>query len=239
MQTIPNNGSDTGLYAVTPPKQPSVAVTASTRRFPVHRIYCVGRNYADHAIEMGSDPEREPPFFFSKPADAVVATDSEIPYPPETSNFHYEAELVVAIGKPAFRIPAERALDIVFGYAVGLDMTRRDLQAAAKKVGQPWDMSKGFDQSAPCSNLHPVSQIGHPDRGRIQLRVNGHMRQDADIIQMIWSVPELISRLSEYMHLQPGDLIFTGTPAGVGPVLAGDVIEASIAGIDTLHVKIV
>jgi len=233
------NESDRTLYAVTPPRQPSVGIAASTQRFPVHRIYCVGRNYADHAIEMGSDPEREPPFFFSKPADAVAAPGAELPYPPMTSNYHYEAELVVAIGQPAFRIAAEQALDVVYGYAVGLDMTRRDLQAAAKKAGQPWDMSKGFDLSAPCSDVHPVSQIGHPERGRIQLRVNGALRQDADIGSMIWSVPELIARLSEYVQLQPGDLIFTGTPAGVGPVLAGDAIDVSIARIDTLHVKIV
>jgi fumarylpyruvate hydrolase len=230
---------DPSLYVVTPAPRPSVGVATTANRFPVHRIYCVGRNYADHAIEMGADPEREPPCFFSKPADAIVAPGAELPYPSETRDFHYEAELVVAIGTPAFRIEPVAALNCVYGYAVGLDMTRRDLQAAAKKTGQPWDMSKGFDKSAPCSDLHPASQIGHPTQGRIQLRVNGELRQDADIGSMIWSVPELVARLSCYVRLLPGDLIFTGTPAGVGAVVPGDVIEAAIAGIDTLRVKIV
>ncbi len=237
--SIAPNDRDPQHYAVPVPALPSVLIAASTQRFPVHRIYCVGRNYAEHAVEMGSDPEREPPCFFSKPADAVMPPDSRLHYPPQTKNYHYEAELVVAIGKPAFRIDAQSAPDVVFGYAVGLDMTRRDLQAEAKKSGQPWDMSKGFDQSAPCSDIHPVTQIGHPHKGRIQLRVNDQIRQDADIGSMIWSVPELVARLSTYVHLQPGDLIFTGTPAGVGALQVGDDVKVTIEGIDTLHVSIV
>lgn len=237
--TLPPNDRDPQHYAVPVPALPSVAIAASSQRFPVHRIYCVGRNYAEHAVEMGSDPAREPPCFFSKPADAVMPPDSRIHYPPATKNFHYEGELVVAIGKPAFCITAEAAAEVVFGYAVGLDMTRRDLQAEAKKIGQPWDMAKGFDQSAPCSAIHPVSQIGHPPKGRLQLRVNGQVRQDADIGSMIWSVPELVARLSGYVRLLPGDLIFTGTPAGIGPVQVGDVVEVTIEGIDSLRASIV
>lgn len=230
---------DVPQYAVNPPPPALVAVADGGKPFPVHRIYCVGRNYADHAVEMGSDPEREAPFFFSKPADAVAANKSELGYPPATANLHHEVELVVAIGKPMFCVDAEAALDGVFGYAVGLDMTRRDLQNAAKKLGQPWDMGKGFDQSAPCSAIHRASVIGHPEHGRIQLRVNGEIRQDGDLRSLLWTVPELIARLSTYVHLQPGDLIFTGTPAGVGPVVAGDVLEASIEGIDTLRISYV
>lgn len=238
MPVLPNH-PDSGLYAVTPPPPAVVPVAAGGRLFPVHRIYCVGRNYADHAVEMGADPEREPPFFFAKPADAVLAASHELPYPPQTQNFHYEAELVVAIGQAGSDIPAERALDWVYGYAVGLDMTRRDLQNAAKNAGKPWDMGKGFDASAPLSAIHAASLIGHPGHARIQLSVNGALRQDSDIERMIWSVPELVARLSQYVKLLPGDLIFTGTPAGVGAVQRGDVIDASIAGIDTLHVRVV
>jgi fumarylpyruvate hydrolase len=230
---------DPQAYAVAVPILPSVEIAGSPLRFPVHRIYCVGRNYAEHAVEMGSDPQREAPCFFSKPADAVAPPGAQLHYPPETRNYHHEVELVVAIGKPAFRIAAESALEVVYGYAVGLDMTRRDLQAAAKSAGQPWDMSKGFDESAPCSAIHPSSTIGHPRQGRIQLRVNGKLRQDADIGSMIWSVPELVARLSAYVRLQPGDLIFTGTPAGVGPLQIGDQVEAGVTGIDTLRVSII
>jgi fumarylpyruvate hydrolase len=236
---IPPNDRDPLNYAVPVPVLPTVTISALKQRFPVHRIYCVGRNYAEHAVEMGSDPTREPPCFFSKPADAVAAPDSQLHYPPQTKNYHYEGELVVAIGKPAFRIEAEAAPDVIYGYAVGLDMTRRDLQSEAKKSGQPWDMSKGFDRSAPCSDIHPVSQIGHPEKGRLQLRVNGQIRQDADIGSMTWTVPELVARLSGYVHLQPGDLIFTGTPAGVGALQIGDVVEVTIEGIETLRVSIV
>jgi fumarylpyruvate hydrolase len=230
---------DQDQYAVPPLPRTTVPVASGGKPFPVHRIYCVGRNYADHAVEMGSDPEREPPFFFSKPADAVVPLGGDVAYPPLTGNLHYEGELVVAIGKSAADIGVDEALDLVFGYAVGLDLTRRDLQTAAKKVGQPWDMAKGFDHSAPCSTIHKAEAIDHPGAGRIQLRVNGEIRQDADIASMIWSVPELIAKLSQYVQLRAGDLIFTGTPAGVGALVKGDVVEVGISGIDTLRVKIV
>ena len=217
----------------------SVEIAGRSPRFDVHRIYCVGRNYAAHAREMGGDPAREPPCFFSKPADAVVPNGASVPYPSRTSNFHHEVELVVAVGKQGRDIPLSAALDHVFGYAVGNDLTRRDLQADLKSKGLPWDVSKGFDASAPISAIKAASEIGHPTRGRIWLEVNGQSRQDANIAELIWSVPEIITELSTYFELQPGDVIFTGTPAGVGPLVRGDRVVAGIDGLETLVTTIV
>jgi len=219
-------------YVIDPPTQPVVPVAGEDAGFfPVRRIFCVGRNYAEHAREMGHDPSREPPFFFTKPADALVIAGAETPYPPATSDLHHEIELVVAIGREATAIDAGVALDHVWGYAAGIDLTRRDLQADAKKAGRPWDMAKGFDASAPIGDLVPVSSIGHPSSGRIELAVNGTTRQLGDIGDMIWSVPEAIAYLSGLVTLMPGDLIFTGTPAGVASVVRGDRLEGSIAGV--------
>ncbi|HET9444766.1 MAG TPA: fumarylacetoacetate hydrolase family protein [Steroidobacteraceae bacterium] len=217
-----------------PPSNPAVPVKGHRDEFPVHRIYCVGRNYAAHAREMGNDPEREPPFFFSKPADAVVLNNARIPYPPRTNNFHHEIELVVAIGKAGRDIPLARALDHVYGYAVGNDLTRRDLQSDAKDHGRPWDTSKGFDRSAVVSAITPVAASGHLKSGRIWLKVNGQMRQQADLSELIWSVPEVIAELSTFFELRPGDLIYTGTPAGVAALKKGDRIEGGIDGLDEL-----
>jgi fumarylpyruvate hydrolase len=221
-------------YVIAPVAQASVEVHGSGDRFPVHRIYCVGRNYADHAREMGGDPEREPPFFFMKPADAIVPSGSTIPYPSRTTNFHHELELVVAIGKGGRQIPVERALEHVYGYAVGNDLTRRDLQTAMRNIGRPWEVSKGFDRSAAIGSIRPVSAGGHVQKGRMNLQVNGQLRQDSDVSQMIWTVPEIIAELSTLFDLAPGDLIYTGTPAGVGAVKSGDRIEAGIEGLEPL-----
>ena len=214
--------------------RPSVAVTGTGARFPVHRIYCVGRNYAAHVKEMGGDPRSEPPIFFCKPADAVVAAGTEVPYPGRTANLHHEIELVVAIGKGGRDIPVADAPGHVFGYAVGNDLTRRDLQAEARKRGAPWDTAKGFDASAPISALRPVADVGHVRAGRIWLAVNGELRQEADIAGMIWTVPEVIAELSTYFMLSPGDLIFTGTPAGVGPLQPGDHVTGGVEGVGEL-----
>jgi fumarylpyruvate hydrolase len=219
--------------------QPTIEIAGGPQRFPVHRIYCVGRNYEAHVREMGNDPQREPPCFFMKPADAVVANGSPVPYASRTSNLHHEVELVVAIGAGGRNITPRSALDHVFGYAVGNDLTRRDLQSAAKDKGLPWDVAKGFDHSAPTSAIRTVADVGHLSSGRIWLEVNGHKRQDANLAEMIWSVPEIIVELSTLYELQPGDLIFTGTPAGVGPVQRGDSIVAGIDGLDTLRTTIV
>ncbi|TVR95764.1 MAG: FAA hydrolase family protein [Trueperaceae bacterium] len=208
----------------------------ASRTFPVRRIFCVGRNYAEHAREMGHDPTREAPFFFTKPADAVVGDGAALPFPTMTEELHHEVELVVAIGTGGDSIPVERALDHVFGYAVGLDMTRRDIQRAAKESGRPWDLGKGFDRSAPCSAIMPVATIGHLSRGSIRLTVNGEVRQDADLSDLIWSVPEIVSDLSRFVRLEPGDLIMTGTPAGVGPVHHGDELVGAIEGVGTIRV---
>ncbi len=216
-----------------PAVAPTVAVVDSEDRIPVRRIFCIGRNYAAHAREMGKDPEREPPFFFLKPADAVVEDGETIPYPPQTENFHYEAELVVVIGKGGARISEADALDHVWGYAVGNDLTRRDLQLKAREQGRPWDLGKGFDRSAPIAPVHPVSKVGHPSAGAISLTVNGVVKQKADLADLIWSVPEMISILSHSMDLMPGDLIMTGTPAGVGPLVPGDVCVVSVEGLGT------
>lgn len=223
-------------FALQPPPVPAVAVSAGGS-FPVRRIFCVARNYAEHAREMGSDPVREPPFFFTKPADAVVASGALLAFPPRTANLHHEVELVVAIGRGGADIPAGQVDgDHIFGYAVGIDLTRRDLQAAAKAKGQPWDMAKGFDNSAPVGPISPLSRTGVMTRGRIELRVNGEVRQSGDIADMIWHIPEIVQELSAFVELAPGDLIFTGTPAGVGPVVRGDRLEARIDGLDPLTV---
>lgn len=229
-------------YVFEPAPIPAVQVTSGSL-FPVRRIFCVGQNYAAHAREMGTDPVREQPVFFTKPADAVVAgaagLPALLPYPPRTANLHPEVELVVAIGRGGCEIPAgEVDSRHVFGYAVGLDMTRRDLQATAKAKGQPWDMAKGFDRSAVLSAITPVSRSGILARGKIELRVNGELRQSGDLADMIWSVPEIVHQLSTLVELAPGDLIFTGTPAGIGPVVHGDRIEASVDGLDPLVVTI-
>ena len=219
-------------YVFVPPPIPSVEIAGSDQRFPVHRIYCVGRNYADHVREMGSDV-KEPPVFFTKPADAIVASGVAVPYPPRTENFHYEVELVIAVGGAGRNIPAAAALDRVFGYAVGNDLTRRDLQGAAKKKGLPWDTGKAFDRSAPIGAIRPAS-LGHVSQGAIWLKLNGETQQQSDIKEMIWSVPEIIAELSTLFELRAGDLIYTGTPAGVGPLKPGDRIECHIDGLPSL-----
>ena len=206
--------------------------------FAVRRVYCVGRNYEDHIKEMGNDT-RDPPFFFAKPADAVVVGGAAIPYPPQTSDFHHEIELVVAIGKDGSNIAVADALDHVYGYAAGLDMTRRDLQAVAKKAGRPWEMAKGFDFSAPIGTIEPASAIGHPDKGAIRFSVNGAVRQQGDLSQQIWSVAESIAYLSAFVTLRAGDVIMTGTPAGVGAVVRGDVLEGSIDGVGTVKATVI
>ncbi|MFT4716690.1 MAG: fumarylpyruvate hydrolase [Paracoccaceae bacterium] len=221
-------------YVISPATRASVAVLESDARFAVRRIFCVGRNYAAHAREMGHDPDRDPPFFFTKPADAVVDNSSTIPYPPLTKNFHFEAELVVAIGSAGRKIDQNDSLSHVWGYAIGNDLTRRDLQSAAKDKGRPWDWGKAFDRSAPCGPVHPVSVVGHLSKGSIKLTVNDQVKQDADLTELIWSIPEVISILSRSVALEPGDLIYTGTPAGVGPLVVGDVCKISIEGLSDL-----
>lgn len=216
----------------------AVPVAGTENEFPVHRIYCVGRNYAAHAREMGHDPERTAPVFFMKPADAIVQSGATIPYPSRTTNFQHEIELVVAIGESGRDISAADALRHVYGYAVGIDLTRRDLQLEAKEIRGTWDTAKGFDNSAPISTLHRAEDIGHPGSGRIWLSVNDIIRQKADLNELIWSVPEAIAELSTFFELIPGDLIFTGTPAGVGPIEAGDKITGGIEGIDEIEINI-
>lgn len=215
---------------------PSLAVDGSDDRFPVGRIYCVGRNYADHAREMGHDPDREPPFFFAKAPSCLVASGSTIDYPVGTKDVHHEIEMVVALAKGGKNIPVEKALDHVWGYAVGLDMTRRDIQGEAKKMGRPWEMGKSFDDAAPCSALVPASKIGHPAKGAIWLKVNGAMKQQGDLAMQIWSVPEQINYLSSLITLRPGDLIFSGTPAGVSAIKAGDKLEGHVDGVGDLTI---
>jgi fumarylpyruvate hydrolase len=218
-------------FVFAPPPVPSVAVAGRAERFPVRRIFCVGRNYAAHAREMGNDPEREPPFFFTKPADAVVGSGEGIVYPPLTRALHHEAELVVAIGRGGADIPESAALGHVWGYAAGNDLTRRDLQDAAKALRRPWDWGKAFDRSAVVGPLRPVAAAGHPAAGAITCRVNGALRQQGDLAEMIWSVPEIIAILSRAVALAPGDLVMTGTPAGVGPLEPGDRCEVEIEGV--------
>lgn len=222
------------------PPAPVVTLDAmSSKPFPVRRIFCVGQNYPDHAREMGADPATDEPFFFMKPASAILQNNSVLPYPPATADLQPEVELVVALHKGGRNIPAERVdYDYVFGYAVGLDMTRRDLQRAAREKGRPWDMAKGFDHSAPCTAITPEFYSGAIARGRIELKVNGDLRQSADVGDMLWKIPQIVHLLSNQVELFPGDLIFTGTPAGVAPVVRGDVIEASVAGLEPLTVAI-
>src|SRR5215207_343366 len=225
-------------YVVQPAAVATLPVQGSDKLFPIHRIYCVGRNYAEHAIEMGHDPSKEPPFFFQKNPDNII-TDGKFPYPSATSDVHHEIEMVVALSKGGTNIPVESALDHVFGYGVGLDMTRRDLQGEAKKLGRPWEVGKAFEASAPCGPLVPASEIGHPTSGAVTLKVNGKVRQQGDLNQLIWKVPEMISYLSGLFTLQPGDIIMTGTPAGVGAVVRGDVLEGFVEGIGTIEVVVV
>lgn len=226
-------------FVIDPPNVNSIPISGDTRRFAVNRIYCVGRNYAEHAREMGHDPDREPPFFFMKPATAIVTDGKDMAYPSLSNDLHHEIEMVVAIGMGGTNIAPEKALDHVWGYAVGLDMTRRDLQGEAKKMGRPWDTGKAFDQSAPCSELVPVSKCGHPSKGAITLRVNGKVRQEGDLNQLIWNVPDTIAYLSTLFKLEPGDLIYSGTPAGVAAVVKGDVLEGHVDGLPALKVLIV
>ena len=224
-------------FVLPPPAQAAVPV-AGGGLFPVRRIFCVGRNYAAHVREMGGNPEREAPFFFTKPADAVVTDGADMPYPPMTANLHHEMELVLAIGTGGADIAAGDALRHVWGYAAGLDMTRRDLQGEAKKAGRPWDMGKGFDQSAPIGAIVPAARLADPTRGRIELRVNGAVRQSSDLSQMIWSVAETVAFLSRFVRIAPGDLIFTGTPEGVAAVARGDVLEGMVEGVGTVQTRV-
>lgn len=225
-------------YVIAPPVTATVPV-AGGGDFPVRRIFCVGRNYAEHAREMGSDPDREPPFFFCKPSDAVLTYGADMPYPPATKSLHHEMELVVAIGVEGANIPVEKALSHVWGYGAGLDMTRRDLQNAAKNTGRPWDMGKGFDHSAPIGLLHPADKCPAPNAGKIELKVNGVVKQVSDLSKLIWSVEETISYLSHLVTLAPGDLIYTGTPEGVAAVERGDVMEGVVEGFGTVHTRVV
>lgn len=218
-------------YVITAPATPSLAVAGQDSRFPIRRVFCVGRNYGAHAREMGSDPDREPPFFFSKPADAVVPASGALPYPPSTHDLHHEVELVVALGSGGADIAPADAMALVWGYGVGLDLTRRDLQAVAKEAGRPWDMAKGFDASAPCSPLTPAATLGHPHDARIWLEVNGALRQEGKLNEMIWPVADVISHLSRLVRLEAGDLIYTGTPAGVAALQPGDQVRGGVEGV--------
>jgi fumarylpyruvate hydrolase len=225
-------------YVIDPPKVAAIPV-AGGGLFPVRRIFCVGRNYAEHTREMGGDPDREDPFFFTKPSDAVLTGGADMPYPPKTADLHHEMELVVAIGKGGKDIAEADALNHIYGYAAGLDMTRRDLQAAAKKASRPWDMAKGFDLSAPVGEIVPAAKAGHPAAGLIELKVNGKVRQTSDLAKQIWNVAETIAYLSGLVELAPGDLIMTGTPEGVAAVVKGDLLEGIIAGVGSVRARIV
>ncbi|MGZ5187666.1 MAG: fumarylacetoacetate hydrolase family protein [Caldimonas sp.] len=237
------SGSGSGSRTVFSVAQPMLPIAGSSEMFPVRRIYCIGRNYAAHAREMGSDPNREPPFFFQKPSDAIqfvaVGTTADHPYPPLTKNYHYEIELVAALGKGGKNVPVEQALSLVYGYTIGLDMTRRDLQRAMGDEKKPWEIGKSFDHSAPMGPLHRVADVGHFTKGAITLKVNGVVKQSADLSMMTWSVAEQISKLSQAFELMPGDIIYSGTPENVGPVVTGDVMQGSIAGLPTLDVRVV
>ncbi|HET7408686.1 MAG TPA: fumarylacetoacetate hydrolase family protein [Paracoccaceae bacterium] len=225
-------------YVITPPKRAALPVRGGGL-FPVHRIYCVGRNYAAHTIEMGGDPNREAPFFFQKNPDNLLTGGADFPYPPRTSDVHHEIELAVALGSGGQNIPVERALNWVWGYAVALDMTRRDLQGECKKAGRPWEIGKAFEHSAPCSELVRATEIGHPSDGAIWLKVNGETRQTGDLDHMIWKVPEMIAYLSGLFELAPGDVILSGTPSGVGPVTRGDELHGGVDGIAELRCRVV
>ena len=222
-------------YVIPPPPQPALAVAGSSEKFPVRRIWCVGRNYLEHIREMGQD-EREPPFFFAKPADAIVPDGATVPYPPLTKDLHHEVELVVALKSGGRNIPVNRADDCIYGYGVGIDLTRRDLQIASRDIKRPWEIGKAFDASAPCGPLRPAAEIGHPTKGRITLTCNGKVRQDGDLEQLIWNVPEVISKLSEMVELAAGDIIMTGTPSGVAATVPGDKLECEVAGVGRLTV---
>ena len=225
-------------YVIAPPAAPSVAVEGDSARFPIRRVFCVGRNYAAHAREMGKDPTREPPFFFMKPADAVVPAQGVVPYPPLTADLHHEIELVVALGRGGSNVAPEAALDLVWGYGVGVDLTRRDLQDTAKKMSRPWDWAKGFDASAPCSAIRPVASVGQPSQGRIWLEVNGELKQEGDLRDLIWPVADVISHISRAVALAPGDLVYTGTPAGVGPLAPGDRVRGGVDGVATFEFEV-
>ena len=225
-------------FVFPPAEIPSAAVRGSDARYAVSRIFCVGRNYADHAREMGADPTREPPFYFTKPASALTPSGATVPYPTETKNYHYEMELVIAIGAPVFKVTPEAAKAAIWGYAAGLDMTRRDLQATAKAGGKPWDTAKGFDQSAILADIARVADVGLLEKGAITLAVNGVEKQRGDLADMIWSQAEIVSNLSHLYHLHPGDLIYTGTPAGVGAVVPGDVITGHIEGLGDIRLTV-
>jgi len=222
-------------YVIPPPLQPALAVAGTADKFPVRRIWCVGRNYLEHIREMGQD-EREPPFFFAKPADAIVPDGATVPYPSLTKDLHHEVELVVALKSGGRNIPVGRANDCIYGYGVGIDLTRRDLQIASRDIKRPWEIGKAFDASAPCGALRPASEIGHPGKGRITLKCNGKIRQDGDLEQLIWNVPEVISKLSEMVELAAGDIIMTGTPSGVAATVPGDKLECEVVGVGRLTV---
>jgi fumarylpyruvate hydrolase len=225
-------------YVFNPPQQVSLPIRDSASTFPVHRIYCVGRNFAAHAVEMGHDPDREPPFFFQKNPDNLLVGTGTFPYPPMTSDVHHEIEMVVGLKSGGSNLAVEDAMDTVFGYGVSLDMTRRDLQGEMKKLGRPWEIGKAFEHSAPCTELVSADTIGHPVAGDIWLKVNGETKQSGDLNQMIWKIPEMIATLSELFVLQPGDIILTGTPSGVGPVNKGDEMHGYVEGVGELKVKV-
>ena len=225
-------------YVIEPAQQVVLPVRGSDAKFPVRRIYCIGRNYADHAIGMGHDPDKEPPFFFQKNADNID-TSGNFPYPPQTSDVHFEMEMVVALKSGGVDIAEDKALEHVYGYGLGLDMTRRDLQGEAKKMGRPWEIGKAFERSAPMSELVPASETGHLDHGRVTLAVNGETRQDGDLNQMIWKVPEMISYLSRFYDIAAGDLIMSGTPAGVGAIQRGDVLVGTVENLGSFTVTVV
>src|SRR5437764_955631 len=224
-------------HVIPPPPRPAIAVAGSDKTFPVRRIWCVGRNYEEHIREMGHDV-RDPPFFFAKPADAIVPDGTRVPYPPLTKDMHHEVELVVALKSGGRNIALDRAIDCIYGYGVGIDLTRRDLQIASRDMKRPWEIGKAFDYSAPCGPLRPAAEIGHPAKGRVMLKVNGKVRQDGNLDQMIWKVPEIISKLSEMVELATGDIIITGTPSGVAATVAGDRIECEIEAVGRLTVTI-
>lgn len=237
MNTVSTNADLTG-YVFAPPRQATLSVAGSTERFPVHRVYCVGRNYAAHAVEMGHDPDKEPPFFFQKNPGNLIADATEFPYPKASEDVHHEIELLVALKSGGEDIAVDDALDCVFGYGVSLDMTRRDLQGEMKKLGRPWEIGKAFEMSAPAGPIMPISQVGHPDEGEIWLKINDEIRQTGNLSQMIWKPSEMISILSTLFTLRPGDVILTGTPSGVGPVQRGDKMHGHIAGVGDLRLTV-
>lgn len=229
----------TNPYVIEAPQQASLPIVGKEQRFPVHRIYCVGRNFAAHSVEMGHDPHKEPPFFFQKSPTTLVTDGGDFQYPTATQEVHHEVELVVALAKGGEDIPVDEALEHVYGYAVGLDMTRRDIQAEMKKMGRPWDTAKSFEGAAPCGAIRQTAEIGHPDKAKIWLKINGELKQEGYLDQMIWKVPEIIAQLSRLFRLQPGDLIMTGTPSGVGPVSIGDTLEGRVEGVGELMTKVI